>query len=237
MGRWSIEHRTAAAPIFIMKQSPSFRHIVVCGFSLNVSRHGPITSRNMIFGWKRKFEVSGCERNITRCVPTTAATEENGDKARESFERSPRLSALQQCHILGICRWSLERMFQDMKFYFLYYTCMLVCMYVCLYVCMYVCMYVCIYDCMCVCMYVCMYVCMIVCMYVCMYVCICVCSDREVWIFVVVQFHIIINLFFIHLNIGSHLTLFVRFPSPALPSIPIECWWVWYCRLHTSGLM
>jgi hypothetical protein len=103
--------------------------MVVRCFSLKIPGHGLITIHNTIFGWKHKFEASGCVTNLTPVAPATANIEENGDKRRESLQGSPSRSGRQKCHVLGICRRSLERTLQNIKFYYLYFTYMYVCVF------------------------------------------------------------------------------------------------------------
>ena len=90
-----------------------------------------------------------------------------GIKEGETLQNSPRLSGRQKCHILGICRRSSERTLQNIKFHYLYFTCMYVCVYTYTYTNTHTC----------------------VCMCVCVCVCVCVCSDTKVYFFLLCSYY------------------------------------------------
>jgi transposase len=95
MDRWSVAHRTAAVRVDCETKSiiQTWRRLRQ---QLNVPRHGPIPSCNVILGWVHKFEDTGSLTDIARGAPRTARTEENVQRVRESSEHSPHRSARQQ---------------------------------------------------------------------------------------------------------------------------------------------
>ena len=92
---------------------------VQCVFrrQFNVGRHGCVPSRNTILAWVKKFDETGSVFAVKHGAPRTVWTPENLQRVREAFERSPRRSACQHSHILGVNRKSLFRILKEIKFH------------------------------------------------------------------------------------------------------------------------
>ena len=73
----------------------------------NVPRNRPVPSNHAINTWVDNFEMSGSKSKKRGGGQKTVRSQENIERVREAFERSPRRSAVRHATTLGITPWSV----------------------------------------------------------------------------------------------------------------------------------
>ena len=107
--QWTVEERAFAVKAYyqngerLVRARPPFRT------HFNVPRNRLVPSNHAINTWVDNFEVSGSTSKKRGGSQKTVRTPENIERVRESFERSPRRSAVRHATTLGITPRSVRR--------------------------------------------------------------------------------------------------------------------------------
>lgn len=117
MENWQIEQKVFAVEAYIQSQSivevqRRFRR------HFNVGRHGRVPASNTIRSWMNKFRTDGNLRNKWVGKRRSVRTEENIERVRIAFQRSPKRSAKRHSIALALSATSLHRILRhDLKLY------------------------------------------------------------------------------------------------------------------------